>query len=314
MSEPVVPPRNSEPAPLMVRRRPDASSVMTAALGLPAFLASLAVMALVGTASLPSAAWLVPVLWVLSGTVLFVPAIESLVSRTSSSVRRPTQAELARLVPAWRAVCRIAGADDARYLLLVEDSDELNAFAAGGRTVAVTRAALDLPPAELSAVLAHELGHHLSAHPVIDRLAWWYALPVRGVALLGALLIRFVLAVGRVFLAFGSGLGYLVALLLALTVLTSIAFVSFWLLLVPLLSPLLAWATRIGEYRADRTAAMLGYGPALIRTFHHWQQMSTGDRHPGLKARLLATHPSHGDRIRRLEALLGEYPPGPGSR
>jgi STE24 endopeptidase len=289
--------------PSSVVRRPDVSSVLSAALALPAFLSSLAVMSLAGSLVLPSMVWLVPVLWILSGAVLFVPAIEAVVSRIGTNVNRPTQAELSFLGPLWSSVCSRAGIDGARYFLLIEESTEPNAFAAGGRTVAVTRAALRLPTRELEAVLAHELGHHLSAHPVVSRLAWWYALPVQGFAFLGGIAIRFVLFVGRIFRAFGSGLGELAAVLLALMLLTAVAFVSVWLLLAPLVSPLIAWAHRLGEFRADQTAARLGYGPALIETFRRWQY--TDDGQPsGFRERLLSTHPSHSDRIRKLESAV----------
>ena len=294
--------REQNPQAPAFRRLPDASSWLTATLELPALLSSLVVMSLVGALVLPSAAWVVPILWILSGAVLFLPAVESAVSRMSLQLSRPNQAELTVLAPAWQAVCQGAGVDGSRYHLLVEDSDQPNALAAGGRTVAVTRAALRLPPVELAAVLAHELGHHLSAHAVVYRLAWWYALPSRAAAFVGGLAIRLVLAVGRVFLAFGNGLAYLAALFLALILLTAIAFVSFWLLLVPLISPLLAWSSRLGEYRADRTAAQLGYGPALVLAFRRCQHAEAGNA-DGLKARLLSTHPSFADRIRRLETI-----------
>jgi Zn-dependent protease with chaperone function len=303
MQEPVVP-RQYQQQPA-VRRVPDAASWLRAVMELPAFLCSLTVMSLVGTLVLPPVAWVVPVLWILSGAVLFAPAIESAVSRMRFNVNIPNHAELSVLVPAWHAVCRVAGVDGSKYHLLIEESNESNAFAAGGRTVAVTRAALRLPPPELAAVLAHELGHHLSAHGVVSRLAWWYALPIRATAFLGGLAIRFVLVVGRVFRAFGSGLGVLASVFLALILLTTIAFVSFWLLLVPLLSPLLAWASRLGEYHADQTAAQLGYGPGLIQVFRRWQYAEASNQHTdGVKARLLSTHPSHADRIRRLETML----------
>lgn len=302
MYEPVAP--GQDPRSPGVRRRPDASTLLSATLALPTFLSGLAVMALVGTVVLPAAAWVVPVLWILSGAVLFVPAIESVVSRMSFHVSRPTHAEMDALEPAWQAVCRGAAVDGSKYHLLVEESDQPNAFAAGGRTVAVTRAALRLPQPELTAVLAHELGHHLSAHAVVQRLEWWYALPIRAVAFVGGIAIRFVLAVGKVFLVFGNGLAALASVFLALILLTAVAFVSFWLLLLPLISPLLAWVSRLGEYHADRTAAQLGYGPALLRVFRRWEYDEAGDPHAaGLKARLLSTHPSLAARIRRLEAM-----------
>jgi STE24 endopeptidase len=209
------------------------------------------------------------------------------------------------IAPLWHSVCRVAGVDGSRYLLLVEESDEPNAFAAGGRTVAVTRPALQLPPPELEAVLAHELGHHLSAHPMVSRMAWWYAIPARLTAFLAGLVIRVVLGIGRVFLAFGNGLGFFASLLAALIILTFVAFLNFWLILIPLISPLLAWASRLGEFRADRTAALLGYGPALGQALRRWQHEESRSRRSGLRDRVLATHPPTAERIRRLQPRVG---------
>lgn len=286
----------------VARRRPDASSTVSLLSGLPAFLCSFAVVAAVGTYALPQAPWLMPVLWVCSGAVLFVPSVEPVVSRLLFKARRPTQAELDHLWQPWQSVCRVAGVAPDRFVLMVEDSDELNAFAAGGRTVAVTRTALRLPPKHLEAVLAHELGHHLAGHPMVDILSWWYTLPARGAAFLTMVALRVILAVASAFARVGGGVGALVALLLSLLVLTALAFLSVWLLLVPLISPFLAWARRLGELSADRVAASLGYGPHLVDVLHRW--FSAGAQPPeGPRSRLLATHPLPATRIRRLQGL-----------
>ena len=103
----------------------------------------------------------------------------------------------------------------------------------------------------------------------------------------------------------GSGIGALASLLLALMILAAFAFLSVWLILVPLTAPLTAWASRRGEIHADRTAALLGYGPHLIDVLHTWINMDGHGANPGgLRARLLSTHPSHTDRIRRLHDFL----------
>ncbi|WP_165969485.1 M48 family metalloprotease [Actinomadura sp. KC06] len=66
--------------------------------------------------------------------------------------------ERGRLEQPWRDVQRRAGGD--AYVLVVTESDTLNACTPFGRTVAVTsHAARSLPPGRLEAVLAHELGH-----------------------------------------------------------------------------------------------------------------------------------------------------------
>lgn len=285
-----------------MRRRPDAASTLTVLLGLPAFLCSLAVVAVVGTRALPQAPWLIPALWVLSGGVLLVPSIEPAVARVLFKARRPSQAELDHLWRPWRSVCQVAGVAPEKFVLMVQDSDDLNAFAAGGRTVAVTRTSLRLPTKQLEAVLAHELGHHLSGHPMVGILSWWYALPARGAAYLTVLALRGILFVAESLARFGGGVGALAALLLGLSVLTGLAFLSVWLLLlIPLVAPLLAWASRLGELSADRVAASLGYGPHLAELLYRWNAASDHRPDP-LRKRLLATHPSHASRIQRLRA------------
>ncbi len=290
---------HQQPQPL--RRRPDGSSLLSAALALPGFLGGLIVMALLGSALSPGLAWLVPALWILSGAALFARPVETALAPLLYSARRPIEAEWYAVAAPWQAVCAAAGIDSSRYLLLVQDSTEVNAFAAGGRTVAVTRASLQLHPSQLEAVLAHELGHHLSGHTMVSTLAWWYALPARVAAILVSHAVRFVLAIGRIFQAFGNGLAALVSVLVALLLVGVFMFLSFWLLLIPLTAPLLALASRLGELQADRTAASLGYGPALIQVLTMWLNSGDTGHRIGVRARMLASHPSHAERIRHLQ-------------
>jgi STE24 endopeptidase len=134
-------------------------------------VSSLVVVSVIGAALLPGVPWLLSVLWILSGAVLAVPSIEPTFSRLMFDIRPPGPGEQRTLTSPWQTVCQVAGVEPARYVLMVEDSHELNAFAAGVRTVSVTQSALRLPPKQLEAVLAHELGHHLSGHPVVSMLA-----------------------------------------------------------------------------------------------------------------------------------------------
>ena len=290
------------PTPTPARRGPDGSAFLSLALAVPGLLCGLLAMALVGEVVVPAAPWLVPALWLVSGAVMFARPTELLVAKLVLDVRRPTPAELHKLAPAWASACGVAGVDAGHYLLYVEDSDQPSAFAAGGRIVTVTRAALHLPPPQLEAVLAHELAHHLSAHTTVAALTWWYSLPARGVAFVLRLTVRFVLAIGRAMADFGSALSALASVLLGLLLLTGLALISVWLLLVPLVSPLLAWASRLGELRADRTAQQLGYGPALVEVLRYWTALEGPQPRPRPWHRLTATHPPHADRIRRLQA------------
>lgn len=302
----VVPGQPSGDRPSRLRRRPDVTTVLSAVLVLPTLLGSLIVVWLVGDLLWPRQPWLLPVLWLLSGALIFIAPVERALAALVFRMRRPTQAEWARLAPLWHSVCRAAGVRGDRYDLWIEPSGGLNAYSASGRTVAVTVSALRLPPAHLEAILAHELAHHVSGHPMVLTLAWWYAIPGRLATYLIGLLARFVLIVGRIFAVFGKAFVGLVSLVVAFLVLFALVLLNFWLLLLPVLSPLLAWAHRVGEFRADRTAAGLGYAPALIDVLRLWQSREPATRRrPRLRARLLATHPSHHDRIARLQKFCG---------
>jgi STE24 endopeptidase len=280
--------------------RPDLSAVLGVVLSVPVVASSLLVLALLGKVVWPPGFWVVPAGWVVAGAITFVPAFEHFLLPLVFRMRSPSARELARLTPCWQAVCTAAGVDGGRYRLWVERSHELNAFAAGGRTVAVTRTALDLPRPSLEAILAHELGHHLAGHTRISLLIWWLELPARILTRLVRLLALVVPYVGRAFAAFGRSVAVLVTVLLSLGILTALAFLDPWLLLAPLLGPVLAWSKRLGEYRADLMAARLGYGPELIGLLKEWITLHRGDERR-LWTRLLAGHPAHIDRIKRLK-------------
>ncbi|HSV66363.1 MAG TPA: M48 family metalloprotease [Mycobacteriales bacterium] len=303
----------SAPASAM-RRRIDVSAGLELLLALPAFLSSLVVVWLAGFALPPRVAWTVPLLWILSGPLIFVPAVEPLIARLLLGKRRPTPAEQGRLGAPWNSVCRAAGVDPHRYSLWITESTEINASASAGRLVSVTTAALDLPPSKLEAVLAHELGHHLSGHPAVSLAAWWYAIPGRLSTFIMRRCIRILAASGRLFLFLGHTLAALASAVMALFLLIVLVMTNPWLVVVPLTTlPLalpLAWASRIGEIHADQVAARLGYGPALMTVLHQW--ISEGDdehrRRAGIRARMLASHPSCADRLARLDSYLRNYP------
>ncbi|WP_329050302.1 M48 family metalloprotease [Amycolatopsis sp. NBC_01488] len=281
------------------RVRVDLSVVLGAVLAVPVVASSLLVLGLVGKLVWPEYFWVLPAGWAVAGAITFVPGYEHLVLSVLLKMRAPSQGELTRLAPSWAAVCAAAGVDGDRYRLWVEPSNELNAFAAGGRTVAVTRIALDLPRPGLEAILAHELGHHLAGHTRGTLLVHWLELPARVLARLLRLVAWVVPHVGRAVRSFGRSAEALVTVLLGLGILTALAFLDPWLLLTPLLGPVLAWSKRLGEYRADLMAARLGYGPELIRLFREWIRLGGGDERR-LWARLLAGHPAHIDRIKKL--------------
>jgi STE24 endopeptidase len=264
--------------------------------------------------------------WTASAVLVVARPVEAGLARLLyRSLRRPRPAELARITPALERVCRRAGADPGRYLLRVEEKRQVNAFALGGHVLAVTRVALELPDDMLEAVLAHEVGHHRHLHPLAIILGWWYLLPFEA----GDRLVRTIRGITRwLARSFGrlsdrtgglaggrspdGALGMLVllvvlgVLVVAGTVLVVVLGVV-WLpltLLVRLAKVLSAALSRAGEHAADRHAAELGYGAALIQVLALFLQVERSAPRPRGMAALLRSHPSSQSRIDAINQTL----------
>jgi Zn-dependent protease with chaperone function len=222
--------------------------------------------------------WTVVGLWILSGLVVLWPGTDGLLASVLMRVRRPTLVEHRRLLPSWNAAARQAAAASPRYTLWIDDSDNVSAVVTGGYTIAVTHWALyTLPPSHLEAVLAREFMTHPGGRTWPSRLALWYSVPARLVALAATSLLklsRTVPAVGCTLVGFLL-VSYLGLILVALVFYDSLL-VPF-LYLMPLLSPLLfIGLRRWNERLADRGAADLGYGQRLIEVLYGWQAQQQG--------------------------------------
>jgi STE24 endopeptidase len=257
--------------------------------------------------------------WTASAALVQVRPVEAGLARLLyRGLRRPRAAELARIAPALERVCRRAGTDPGRYLLRVEEKRQVNAFALGGHMLAVTRVACELPDDMLEAVLAHEVGHHRHLHPLAIILGWWYLLPFEAGDRLLRAIRRITRWLARTFgrlndrtggLAGGRapdgalGMLVLLAVLGVLVLAGSVLVVALGLLWLPLavlvrLAKVLAAAlSRAGEHAADRHAASLGYGPALIQVLGLFLQVERSAPRPRGMAALLRSHPSSQSRI-----------------
>ncbi|MET9699643.1 M48 family metalloprotease [Streptomyces sp. NPDC006529] len=287
----------------------DGTTWLRLALHLPGFLLGLA---LVGAAALALEAWLGPPawatvgLWAGSGALVFHRPTEERIARHLLRLHRPLPHELAVLTPVWREVTARAGVDGGRYQLWIEDSDDLNAFAAAGHIVGVTRHALErLPRSQLAAVLAHELGHHTGGHAWAGLLGQWYGLPARACRqALARVRVRAARALSPtatlVVLALG---GYLAYRTLAAT---------YGLPLLLLALPWLAAAVgRRAELRADAHAAGLGFAPMLAALLRRSldEEASGGPEATRLLSRLLSSHPDHRTRLHHLQPYLDRTTP-----
>ncbi len=252
--------------------------------------------------------------WTASAVLVQVRPVEAGLARLLyRGLRRPRPAELARITPALERVCRRAGADPGRYLVRVEEKRQVNAFALGGHVLAVTRTALELPDDLLEAVLAHEVGHHRHLHPLAIILGWWYLLPFEAGDRLLRAIRRVTRGLARAFgrlsdrtggMADGAlGMLVLLAVLGVLVVAGTVLVVGLGLLWLPLallvrLAKVLAAAlSRAGEHAADRHAAELGYGAALLQVLGLFLQVERSAPRPRGMAALLRSHPSSQARI-----------------
>ncbi|MFE5791392.1 M48 family metalloprotease [Streptomyces sp. NPDC056503] len=204
-----------------------------------------------------------PIVWLLSGPLVFNRRVEKAIAQRLFGMRRPSAEEARRLDAVWEQVTRRAGVDRENYELWIQERTELNATAAAGHIVAVTRHALDrLSDTRLAAVLAHELGHHVGGHTWAAMLADWYAMPARVAGRLILTLIVFLFGVRN---KAGFACGGCLTLMIGWLVFSLTVVQGMWWLVVPVAvaPPLVAWLHRHAEFKADAYAVGLGFGEAL---------------------------------------------------
>ncbi|MFE2273044.1 M48 family metalloprotease [Streptomyces lavendulae] len=291
-----------------VQRSIDGAALSHLLVTLPIGLISLAVLAFVSAVINPVLAFVVSVAWLLSGPLVFHRKVESAIARRLLGMRRPTPEEARRLDLVWEQVTRRAGVDRQTYELWIQERAELNATAAAGHVVAVTRHAMErLPNSRLAAVLAHELGHHVGGHTWAAMLADWYALPARvaGRALLVLLLTLF-RAKHWTGVACGGCLSLLMVQFLFL-----FAFVEgmWWLVLAVAVAPLLIVRLhRRAEFRADAYAVGLGFGEALEDVLQAEARAAAEPGRPADGERLAAgtAHTNAEARLRNVRFVMSQ--------
>ncbi|GAA2248842.1 hypothetical protein GCM10010232_40290 [Streptomyces amakusaensis] len=296
------------------QRGADATAVGSLLLHLPNFIGSLFVIALISL-FFRDFGFIFVLAWLLSGALIFHRPTESAIARRLLGLRHPTLHESARLEPVWREVTARAGVAGDKYELWVEDSDDLNAVAAAGHIVGVTRFALgQLPNGELAAVLAHELGHHVGGHSWSSLLGYWYALPGRIAWRVMRAVGRVVYKVSRVFSCLGIGMLVLVFGAFAIATISTLYGLPLLILAVPYA---LAAVSRRAELRADQHAAALGFAPMLASVLDRLHQADQQRaqvamaynggvplQEPSALSKLLSSHPDLHTRLHRLRPYL----------
>lgn len=247
--------------------------------------------------------------WQASGAAVITRRGERFSVYAGCGFRRPSPRQAQTLEPVWAAALAGCGLRRSEVDLYVQCSGELNAYAAGGRSVAVTSGALQeflarrLGSAEMQAILVHELGHHVTRATRFPLVTFWLALPWRfasrlviglglarvgrrepprlfGVVVVAAVVVAIVQAVQRGQVA--------VAVVLATVAACGVG--------CPLAD---AWVSRRSEYAADRFAVAAGAGAQLVAALRQLDRRNV--RRPGWTQRELTRHPSVEQRAEAME-------------
>src|SRR4051794_15115842 len=245
--------------------------------------------------------------WLAAGAAVFTRVGEWCTVRAAVGFRRPNRDQAATLAPAWRHALASAGYTGGELDLYVQRSGHVNAYATGGRSVAVTTAAMReflarrLTGDQMSAVLVHELGHHRTGGTRFSLVSLWLAAPWRFAS-------RLVVGVCYALVARRQP-GMLLGLVVIAVVVTAIVQAvdqQQWAVAVVLagvagcavVCPLAdAVAARRSEYAADRFAAEHGCGPQLVSAL---LTLGGGTDGPRGVRRLLSWHPSIPRRVQAL--------------
>jgi STE24 endopeptidase len=166
-------------------------------------------------------------------------------------------------------------------------------FGAAKRVVFFDTLLQQLSPAEIDAVLAHELGHYKRRH-ILKRIVFMFALSLLGFALLGWVS-------GQIW--FYTGLGVVPSLDAPNNALALLLFMMVVPLFTYFLSPLMARLSRSHEFEADAYAMAQTNGQdlasALLKLYKDNASTLTPDP---LFARFYYSHPPASERIARLHA------------
>jgi STE24 endopeptidase len=307
-----LPARTAAPAPV-VPRHCGSFGAWRALASAPAMVGSLLLL-LVLLAGLGRWEGLLLLGWLGSGAMVLRPSGERLAVRIACGFRRPTADQMALLSPVWAVALQRAGTSAGDVDLYVQHRDEPNAYAAGGRSVAVTSGVLAeflarrLGEEQMTALLVHELGHRATKATQLGLMSAWLASPWRLTA-------RIMTGVAMSLTGARRQPRFLLAVVAAAEVIVAVAqavaqqqwpvaFLIGGIATAAVGCPLVdAAVSRRSEYAADRFAAQQGVGPDLVDALRALDRGTCCRRSP--TARFLASHPSMSRRIKALTAYSG---------
>jgi|GEM_PF-3117245 len=247
----------------------------------------------------------------LSGVYWLIP-----LQMLSMNVRKPILEE-ERLLVKCMNILKQKTKDPRNYRLRIIETAELEAFAIGTRTIAISKGLLYiLNEEELIAVMAHEMGH-LKARDTFagTGLLIAFYLPSRiqltvirfFFSLVGGVLLHTVqygILAGIMMVGILLVIGWLLHILTWMIALIMLS--VFFLILNWIFNFLYRADSRFTEYRRDAFAQRLGYGPALRTTLIKFIESHPPSRISFWNIFLRSTHPVTHNRIRKLERMNGQ--------
>jgi len=181
--------------------------------------------------------------------------------------------------------------------IYIENSNDINAFALGRRTISITTGALrSLNEDEIKGVLCHEFGHHVNGDSVMLSLlncgGGVWSILFLAVNICNFILNRLIKAMHN---KYGGEAKLMIYGLRAIKGIINLTTKPFeWVLMA---------YRRNQEFKADYVAYECGYGAELIEGLYTLNNFS--NREPiGIIEKLKSSHPNLKDRIARLEYLI----------
>ncbi|MCU1644790.1 MAG: hypothetical protein JWN03_5065 [Nocardia sp.] len=258
--------------------------------------------------------------WLLPGA-LFAASMAAFNLAFKASPRHPDayaiEKQDIRLATAWRRVAAAAGVRDYGYFVRAPFSDAAPearpSGRSGGISIIVSRKAIEeLPARGLEALLAHELAHCLGARPPPwGQLLEWYAVPAGLVDELPIQLARWLAGRGfrdepwshpatavRMFATVVAEVGVFRVLAFLIGPVPA----AVVLVVLNIRTVFIPIVQRHCEFVADRIAVDLGYG-AELREYLRCYIPEVRFRWD-LLARIVATHPTTGPRVRAIDERM----------
>ena len=185
------------------------------------------------------------------------------------------------------------------HLKIIHDSSP-NAYALGRHTICVTDGLFDLSDDMIMGILAHEVGHIVNHHSVLQLLIGGSNALITGFLLMLKIIAYMITAIFSLFAI--RSRNFLAGTLIALT--GAISTIAIWLWTKFCMLFLMA-SMRANEYVADEYARTIGFGYELAAALDTIHANAPSN---GLLRALYSAHPDYNDRVARLqEAGVGYY-------